>query len=310
MENGWTVTQACPPSGSNVNIEPELQHTLPHISVVCCVCYDSDGAFLATSSNKCADVFDAQTGQGLGTFRQGISSIPPEIDDCYVRAVCFSPGGNWLITGSDDHAVKVWDVRSRTVKHNLVGHFADVYSVDASANRQFIVSGSGDRHVKLWNLETGSLISTLGGDYGPRDGVISVAFSPSGEHVAAGSLDMTVRVWEVESGRLVRQFEGHKDSVYSVAFSPDGGQILSGSLDKTLKLWDVAAASQLSNKCRYTLSGHQDFVLSATFSPDGRWLISGSKDSTVRFGILGIRECLLLFKITKQILLSALRTAQ
>ncbi|KAI0564989.1 Transcriptional repressor Tup1 [Gracilaria domingensis] len=252
MENDWNVTQARSPNGSKVNMKLNLQHTLPHISVVCCVRYSWDGAYLATGSNRSADIFDAQTGQKMATFAKDTG---PNLGDNHppltAISCCKSLG---------------------RAKPN-----------DASANSQFIISGSGDKRAKLWSLETGALISTLGGDYGPTDGITSVSISPTSQHVAAGSLDKIVRVWDVESSRLVRQFEGHKDSVYSVAFSPDGRLILSGSLDKTLKLWDVAAAPQMSSQCRYSFSGHKDFVLSVTFSPDGRWLISGSKDRTVQF---------------------------
>lgn len=280
----WAVYQGRSQNGSPVNMKVNLQHNLPLESVVCCVRYSWDGQFLATGSNRSAHVFEATSGQLVGTYTKD----PSDRDDgggggdSYVRAVCFSPDGNWLITGAEDHVVKVWDVRTRKVKHVLKGHGTDIYSVDCSANGEFIISGSGDKKAKLWGLESGKLISTLGGERGPTDGITSVSVSPTSQHVAAGSLDKVVRVWDVNTCRLVRQFEGHMDSVYSVAFSPDGRMVLSGSLDKTLKLWDLAA-SQASDYCRLTFPGHKDFVLSVAFSPNGRWLISGSKDRSVQF---------------------------
>lgn len=281
-EDDWGVTNVRSPS-----VKVMLQKTLAHDSVVCCVRYSWDGQFLATGSNRLAQIFDASTGQPVATFSKDSVGAPLDQPDSmnadsYVRAVCFSPDGNWLITGAEDHDVKVWDVRTRTVKYRLTGHDTDIYSVDASQNSRFIISGSGDKKAKLWNLETGELLSTLGGEYGPTDGITSVSVSPTNRHVAAGSLDRIVRVWDVETAALVRQFEGHKDSVYSVAFSPDGSLLLSGSLDKTVKLWDLVT-SQASQQCRISLSGHKDFVLSVAFSPDNRWLISGSKDRTVQF---------------------------
>ena len=284
VDDDWNVTTGRSTNGAPVNMQVSLQNTLTHNSVVCCVRYSWDGQYLATGSNRSAQVFDANTGQSVAAFAKDVSPDVTEStkNDSYVRAVCFSPDGNWLITGAEDHVVKVWDVRNRTVKHRLVGHDTDIYSVDTSANSQFIISGSGDKKAKLWNLETGKHLTTLGGEFGPTDGITSVSVSPTSQHVAAGSLDKIVRVWDVESARLVRQFEGHRDSVYSVAFAPDGRNLLSGSLDKTLKLWDLAA-SQPSSQCRLSFSGHKDFVLSVTFSPDGRWLMSGSKDRTVQF---------------------------
>lgn len=282
----WTVFQGRANNGSPVNMQVKLQHSLALESVVCCVRYSWDGKYLATGSNRAAHIFDSDTGHLVGTFGRDDAADQTDLSapgqDSYVRAVCFSPNGNWLVTGAEDHVVKVWDVRLRKVEHVLAGHGTDIYSVDVSANSEFIISGSGDKKAKLWSLETGKLKRTLGGENGPTDGITSVSVSPTSQHVAAGSLDKIVRVWDVESGRLLRQFEGHRDSVYSVAFSPDGRLVLSGSLDKTLKLWDLAV-SQSSNQCRLSFPGHKDFVLSVAFSPNGKWLISGSKDRSVQF---------------------------
>lgn len=281
----WTVFQGRSNNGTPVNMQVKLQNSLSLDSVVCCVRYSWDGKYLATGSNRAAHIFDSESGRLVATFGRDDGGEPNEIPagpDSYVRAVCFSPNGNWLVTGAEDHVVKVWDVRLNKVEHVLAGHGTDIYSVDVSANSEFIISGSGDKKAKLWNLETGKLMRTLGGENGPTDGITSVSVSPTSQHVAAGSLDKIVRVWDVESGRLVRQFEGHQDSVYSVAFSPDGRLVLSGSLDKTLKLWDLAV-SPASNQCRLTYPGHKDFVLSVAFSPNGKWLISGSKDRSVQF---------------------------
>lgn len=284
QEEDYVVYQGRAANNSLVNVKVGLQSSFTHDSVVCCVRYSWDGDYLATGSNKSAQIFDAATGRTVARFaKDGGGDVDERrAADSYVRAVCFSPDGQWLITGAEDHVVKVWDVRHRTVKHKLIGHDTDIYSVDASANGHFIISGSGDKKAKLWSLETGKLLSTLGEEFGPTDGITSVSVSPTSQHVAAGSLDKIVRVWDVESGRLVRQFGGHNDSVYSVAFSPDGRMLLSGSLDKSLKLWDLAAA-QPSSQCRLSFDGHKDFVLSVAFSPNGRWLISGSKDRTVQF---------------------------
>lgn len=283
-DDDWSVRPGRGADGAVVNMNVSLQHSLQHDSVVCCVRYSWDGRYLATGSNRSAHIFDATSGQSVANFMENRSGEEDEAGnpaDSYVRAVCFSPNGEWLITGAEDHVVKVWDVRNRVVKHRLCGHGTDIYSVDASANSRFIISGSGDKKAKLWSLDSGELLSTLGGQYGPTDGITSVSVSPTSQFVAAGSLDKIVRVWDVETSRLIRQFEGHKDSVYSVAFSPDGRMLLSGSLDKTLKLWDLSVAQQ--NQCRLSFQGHKDFVLSVAFSPRAQWLISGSKDRTVQF---------------------------
>lgn len=274
--NEWNVT-------FNPNVKKQLDislsHDLDHSSVVCCVKFSPNGRYLATGCKQSAQMYDVETGKKLQTF---IDTDPRSQTDPYIRSVCFSPDGMTLATGAEDRTIKLWDVQSGTIRHNLQGHELDIYSLDYSKDGRLIVSGSGDRRVKIWEAETGRLLHNLGADdVGPKDGVTSVAFSPDGRYVAAGSLDRVVRIWDVQTGYFIDRFEGHSDSVYSVAFDPEGKTVASGSLDKTLRLWDVSSRSR--SRCRHTFVGHKDFVLSVAFSNDGSWIASGSKDRYVNF---------------------------
>jgi general transcriptional corepressor TUP1 len=263
------------------HLDVNLLHDLDHNSVVCCVKFSANGKYLATGCKQSAQLYDVESGQKVQTFIEADPNNPHQ-GDPYIRSVCFSPDNMTLATGAEDRTIKLWDVQSGTIKHNLQGHSLDIYSVDFSRDGRLIVSGSGDRHVKVWDAESGRLLHNLGADdVGPKDGVTSVAFSPDGRFVAAGSLDRVVRIWDVQTGYFIDRFEGHQDSVYSVAFDPEGKTVASGSLDKTLRLWDVSSRSR--TRCRHTFVGHKDFVLSVAFSPDGSWIASGSKDRFVHF---------------------------
>lgn len=279
--NDWVVVYN-PQVKTNVNTN--LLHNLDHQSVVCCVKFSRDGNYLATGSNRAAQIFNVETGQKVRSFpAETKKKVSNEKDDSYVRSVCFSPDGQYLVAGAEDRTVKIWDIQTGNLKHSLVGHELDIYSLDFSSDNKFIVSGSGDGKVKLWEMATGKCVYTLGNeDVGPKEGVTSVSLSPDGKIVAAGSLDCAVRLWDTQTGNFICALKGHEDSVYSVAFSPDGKTLASGSLDKTLKLWDVSSSVK-TPKCVSTLTGHRDYVLSVAFSTDGKWLISGSKDRSVQF---------------------------
>eukprot|EP01089_Gocevia_fonbrunei_P001566 TRINITY_DN1145_c0_g1_i5.p1 TRINITY_DN1145_c0_g1~~TRINITY_DN1145_c0_g1_i5.p1 ORF type:complete len:503 (-),score=116.97 TRINITY_DN1145_c0_g1_i5:163-1536(-) len=257
----------------------DLEHTLVHSSVVCCVRFSKDGKYLATGCNKSAQIYDAKTGNKVHVF----ADEKVKDGDLYIRSVCFSPDGKYLAAGADK-TVKVWDIDEKSIKHTFVGHELDIYTLDFSSDGRFIASGSGDKKAKIWDMESTDekCVHTLGDDKnGPGDGITSVAISPDGRYVAAGSLDRIIRLWDTQTGQFIAQYEGHLDSVYSVAFSPDGKYLATGSLDKTIKLWDLLESSSIG--CRSTFSGHKDFVLSVAFSPDGSWLVSGSKDRSVQF---------------------------
>uniref|UniRef100_A0A7S1HJV2 Transcriptional repressor Tup1 N-terminal domain-containing protein n=4 Tax=Hemiselmis andersenii TaxID=464988 RepID=A0A7S1HJV2_HEMAN len=287
----WNVVQN-PTAAVKTNIE--LQHTLDHDSVVCCVRFSNNGRYVATGCHNAAVLYDAETGERLALFaNQGVVESQAaleqlELGDSYVRSVCFSPDSRFLVAGAEDKTIKIWDIQARRLRHSLVGHTKDIYSVDYSTDGRYVVSGSGDKRAKLWDVSSGECVRTYGDDDGgPMDGVTSVALSPDGRLIAAGSLDRTVRVWDCETGTCLERFEGHSDSVYAVAFAPDGKYLATGSLDKSLKLWDISAAGTRApggvSKCRYTFEGHKDFVLSVAFAPQDTWLISGSKDRSVQF---------------------------
>lgn len=265
-------------------LDVDLVHTLDHHSVVCCVRFSADGKYVATGCNRSAQIYDVQTGQRICHLQD--ESVDRE-GDLYIRSVCFSPDGRYLATGAEDKQIRVWDIKSKTIRHQFSGHEQDIYSLDFARNGRHIASGSGDRTVRVWDMEGGQCVLTLS----IEDGVTTVAFSPDGRFVAAGSLDKSVRVWDASTGFLVERLEapdGHKDSVYSVAFAPNGKDLVSGSLDKTIKLWELQSARGLSGShkggvCVKTFTGHKDFVLSVALTPDGQWVLSGSKDRGVQF---------------------------
>ncbi|MEO5357749.1 MAG: AAA family ATPase [Nitrospirae bacterium YQR-1] len=192
----------------------------------------------------------------------------------WVTSVSFSPDGKFIVSGSLDSTVKLWDAATGSLIRTISGHSNNVTSVSFSPDGKFIVSGSRDDTVKLWDAATGSLIRTISGH---SNTVTSVNFSPDGKFIVSGSEDNTVKLWDAATGSLIRTISGHSNTVTSVSFSPDGKFIVSGSDDKTAKLWDAATGSLIR-----TISGHSNNVTSVSFSPDGKFIVSGSRDNTVK----------------------------
>ncbi|KAL9093348.1 MAG: hypothetical protein Q9165_004089 [Trypethelium subeluteriae] len=254
-------------------LDVELVHNLPHNSVVCCVRFSADGRLVATGCNRSAQIFEVESGTQVAHLQD---PALPQDGDLYIRSVCFSPDGRYLATGAEDKIIRVWDIPSRTIRHQFQGHEQDIYSLDFARNGKIIASGSGDRSVRLWDLENNSQALQLS----IEDGVTTVALSPDSRYVAAGSLDKSVRVWDTNTGFLVERLEGepgHKDSVYSVAFSPSGRELVSGSLDKTIKMWELAPSRGLpgtgpaGGTCVRTFEGHKVCHIRNTHKTNFPW---------------------------------------
>jgi WD40 repeat protein/class 3 adenylate cyclase len=191
-----------------------------------------------------------------------------------VTSVAFSPDGQRIVTGSDDHTAKVWEAASGRELLTLKGHSSWIWSVAFSPDGERIVTGSFDHTAKVWEAVSGRELLTLKGH---RAGIRSVAFSPDGQRIVTGSEDQTAKVWEAVSGRELLTFKGHRAGIRSVAFSPDGQRIVTGSSDQTATLWEAASGREL-----LTFKGHSARIGSVAFSPDGQRIVTGSEDQTAK----------------------------
>jgi len=191
-----------------------------------------------------------------------------------VRAVAITADGRYVISGSDDNTLRVWDLATGETKTTLRGHSSSVFAVAVTSDGRYVVSGSNDHMLRVWDLATGETKTTLRGH---KSSVFAVAVAPDGRHVVSGSDDKTLRLWDLETGQALRTLEGHREGVRAVAIMADGRYVISGSDDKTLRLWDLGTGQALR-----TLEGHREAVRAAAITANGRYVISGSDDKTLK----------------------------
>ena len=97
-------------------------------------------------------------------------------------ALALTSDGRWAVSGSDDGAVRLWDLQGQESRE-LGRHGSWVRSVALTSDGRWAVSGSDDGAVRLWDLQ-GQESRELG-----RHGswVISVALTSDGRWAVSGS---------------------------------------------------------------------------------------------------------------------------
>ncbi|XP_006785925.1 striatin-3 isoform X2 [Neolamprologus brichardi] len=132
-----------------------------------------------------------------------------------VRALDFHPVEPCLVTVSEDHTLKLWNLTK---------------TVPAKKSASFDVEP----------------VYTFRAHVGP---VLSLAMTSSGEQCFSGGLDATIQWWNIPSSNvdpydtydpsvLAGSWLGHTDAVWGLAYSGIKNRLLSCSADGTVKLWN------------------------------------------------------------------------
>ncbi|KIK41593.1 hypothetical protein CY34DRAFT_198647 [Suillus luteus UH-Slu-Lm8-n1] len=201
-----------------------------------------------------------------------------------VFSVAHLPGGQRIITCSEDGSLRLWDLKNGA---QIGGEWRDkgdeeeVHVMALSPDGKNLASGGTDGTMRLWSVETGKVLAKWKGHTKPTR---SVCWSPNGERVVSGSNDGTARVWDVKSGEPVRVQglnpikTGHKH-VYAVSYSPEAKTIATGGYNESgIKIWDAKTGKLLSN-IELVLDKS---ALSLAWTSDEKKLIAGSFDGWIR----------------------------
>jgi len=150
-------------------------------------------------------------------------------------------GKQYIISGSEDKTIKIWDFSTFKLVTTLEGHTFSVNSVAVSD--KYIISGSNDSTIKIWDISTFELVETLEEHNG---GVNYVAVSSNTakfpdnigkQYIISGSSDDTIKIWNILTFELVTTLENDTE-VYSVAISSDNKYIISGLYNGKIKIWE------------------------------------------------------------------------
>jgi WD40 repeat protein len=93
--------------------------------------------------------------------------------------VVITPDSRFAVSGSDDHTLRVWDLKSGGLVHTMEGHTDSIAAVAISSDGHRAISGSADYTLRVWDLKSGKILCTLAGHTDP---VTAVVVMPDQHH--------------------------------------------------------------------------------------------------------------------------------
>jgi len=111
-----------------------------------------------------------------------------------VACVEFSRLGGFIISGSWDETVRLWNWNTRAWQEirEFLGHKGAVRGTTLSRDNRFLLTGGEDKIGRLWEASNARLLAVLEGHSAT---ILAVAISPDGRFALTCSEDGTVRVW-------------------------------------------------------------------------------------------------------------------
>jgi WD40 repeat protein len=200
---------------------------MTHSGTVRSAQFSPDGKRIVTASEDAtARIWDAQTGQQLGTPIQPSGSV---------SSAQFSPDGQRIVTASGflTGEARIWNAQTGKPLTQPMKHGNSVASAQFSPDGKRIVTAS--RGATVWDAQTGQRLTELA----PDEGLLFAQFSPDGKRILTTST-VAARVWDAQTGQALSDpIKVSGPGLSPARFSPKGKRILT-SEDNAVRLWDIA----------------------------------------------------------------------
>lgn len=156
----------------------------------------------------------------------------------------------YIISGSWDTSIRVWDEPSRLEVKTLCGHTGGItclvmvyldgtklHSDLLPLGEHLVCSGSSDSSIKLWSLTAGQPLLSI---Y-TFSAVSAITHIPDTKLLISGSDGGKIDVWDLEKQENLRSERAHDEKVSALQFH--SGLLYSGSWDGSLKVWKIASST-------------------------------------------------------------------
>lgn len=122
-----------------------------------------------------------------------------------INCITWHPNCNYVLSGSDDRTIRMWDVQSGNCVRLLSGCAGEVNKVEVSPSGQYVAGADSRGVVHLWDLRNGRKVDEL--DHrNPKESdfsepisfpIQSMSWSPCGTTLATGTLNSLLHIWDI-----------------------------------------------------------------------------------------------------------------
>lgn len=116
-----------------------------------------------------------------------------------------SNNGEFIVSGSADNSIKIWDTDNGNCINTLSGHKDRVYHVDISDDDKLLLSVSDmEKVIKIWNIGSGECIKTI--DYSRLGNIGHAQFYKDDQQIIT-FIGKSIIIWDIYSDNISIMYE-------------------------------------------------------------------------------------------------------
>ena len=116
-----------------------------------------------------------------------------------VFAVQYAPDGSYLVSGSRDAQVKIWDSMSFELIKNIPAHLFAVNSIAFHPTLPYFATASMDKSIKIWGADDFKLYKVISREKGFASHQLSInKLAWHDNHLISVSDDKRIIIWGIQ----------------------------------------------------------------------------------------------------------------
>ncbi|KAI8870010.1 WD40 repeat-like protein, partial [Ramicandelaber brevisporus] len=192
-----------------------------------------------------------------------------------LNAVCFTPDGRRLLTGSNNGEITIWGSHLLNYETTFQAHDSAIRVMRWSHGRDWLISGDNNGDIKYWRRNLSELPSLKAHN---SVSIRDLSFAPSDARFVSCGDDAVIKIWSFRTKQEESHLIGHGWDVRTVDWHPFKGIIASGGKDNTIILWDPRSGGRKLT----SIHGHHNAIVSVRWNQNGNWFASASRDNLIR----------------------------
>ncbi len=159
-----------------------------------------------------------------------------------IKSVDFSHDGAFIVSGSEDKTIKLWELSSGREIRTYNGHQSEVNDVLFTPDDNRLISASKDGQIYFWDVTTGDIIKSY---KQPDESILRLALSPNGYYLAVGSTGGYINVYDTRLDSIIYSVNGSYRARDNVFINSIGTKLITGLDNRKVIIYELSTGELL-----------------------------------------------------------------